>query len=195
MIRDPRVVIASQKNRWRLKQLGGGGIPGSEAIRTPFNYHPLTMTELWLRAAKVGERLLGHPRFMVLRFEDLVENPADSIAALSAFVEVEYQSGMLDVPIVGSSQRQDEGDRGFSKDSLDSWRGVLNPAEIWLIERVAAPMMRRHRYNLLQPKPGLGMLSILIRYPVHLAGVVLTNPLRAWAQTRALFSAMKRGGS
>jgi hypothetical protein len=186
LVRDPRSVIASQKNRWRRKKLGGSNIPWREIVRVWFNYHPHTMAKLWLRAADAGDGLVGHPRFLQVRFEDLVATPEEVVPAICAFVGVEFQPGMLEVPIVGSSQRQDKGQRGFSKESIESWKGTLSPAEVWMIERVAGAAMQRHGYRLSGRSPGLGAAGLLVRYPVHLAGVILSNPHRAWIQARAV---------
>ena len=60
LIRDPRAVIASQKNRWKRKKLGGTNTPWSEVVRVWMNYHPYTMTKLWMKAANAGEALKGH---------------------------------------------------------------------------------------------------------------------------------------
>lgn len=188
LIRDPRAVVASQKNRWRRKKLGGGTkVPWWEVTRVWFNYHPYTMAKLWVTAANVGDSLAGHPRFIQIRFEDLVSKPEENVVALCAFVGAVYQPAMLDVPIKGSSQRKDQGGRGFSTESVDSWKSVLSAAEVWVVERVAGAGMRTHGYELAAPSPGLAIVGLAARYFVHAIGVAVNNPRRAWIQARALF--------
>jgi len=189
LIRDPRAVIASQKNRWKRKKLGGTSTPWSEVVRVWMNYHPYTMTKLWMKAADAGEALKQHPRFFQLRFEDLVSNPEMVIADLCQFVGVDFQAAMLEVPIVGSSQRQDQGKKGFSAESVDSWRKTLDPAELWTIEKTAGELMTRYGYAPLANLPGLGIASVVARYPLHVFGVTLSNPKRAWIQARAILGA------
>ncbi|OYY94943.1 MAG: hypothetical protein B7Y41_05130 [Hydrogenophilales bacterium 28-61-23] len=186
LIRDPRAVIASQKNRWKRKKLGGSSTPWSEVLRVWMNYHPYTMAKLWVKAADAGEVLKGHPRFKQIRFEDLVSNPQTVIADLCRFIGVDFQDGMLNVPIVGSSQRRDQGKTGFSVESVDSWRKSLDPAELWMIENTAGTPMKRYNYEPTGVSPGLGVFSVFARYPLHLIGVVISNPRRAWIQVRAL---------
>jgi hypothetical protein len=186
LIRDPRAVIASQKNRWKRKKLGGTNTPWSEVVRVWLNYHPYTMAKLWMKAANAGEALKGHPRFFQLRFEDLVSNPEVTIAKLCQFVGVEFQAGMMEVPIVGSSQRQDQGKKGFSAESVDSWRKTLDPAELWTIENTAGELMSRYGYAPLAKPPGMSIATVVARYPLHILGVAFSNPRRAWIQARAL---------
>lgn len=189
LIRDPRSVVASQKNRWKRRKLGGRSTPLSEIVRVWMNYHPYTMTKLWMNAANTGEALKGHSRFIQIRFEDLITKPEETIRKLCQFIGVDFQAGMLDVPIVGSSQRKDEGRKGFSAESVDSWRNVLSAAELWTIERTAGDVMARYGYAPLAMSPGLGLAAIVARYPLHAMGVALSNPRRAWIQVRALLGA------
>lgn len=187
LIRDPRAVVASQKNRHRRRRLGASNVPVREVVRVWLNYHPVTMAKLWARAADAGDALAGHPRFMRLRFEDLIEQPDRQIRALCEFLDVPFRPAMLDVPIAGSSQRADEGGRGFSRQSLETWRNELDPAEIAIVERLTRARMARHGYVPVNPSVGPGWLAPAFRYPVHLVGVMMANPRRAWVQIKALF--------
>ena len=47
MVRDPRDVLLSQKNKWKRRYFGASGIPFREAIRSYFNYHPITISKIW----------------------------------------------------------------------------------------------------------------------------------------------------
>lgn len=46
MIRDPRSVLLSQKNKWRRKFMGDDSMPLLEALRVWINYHPITISKL-----------------------------------------------------------------------------------------------------------------------------------------------------
>lgn len=189
MIRDPRAVLASQKNRWRLRRLGGKHIPLSEAIRTWFNYHPVTMCRLWVNASEAALRLLEHPRFMILRFEDLVEDPERYVRKLCDFVGVKFEPDMLVVPQWGSSnvpRRLEK--QGISTEMLHQWEEVLTDGEVLVTEIMTRPLMGRFSYkpNSTSERRFMTLFSYMLRYPVHLAGVVLTNPRRAWIQLKAM---------
>ena len=54
MIRDPRAVLFSQKNRWRRRGLGSN-TPLYNTIRVFVNYHSYTVTNLWKKSDEIGQ--------------------------------------------------------------------------------------------------------------------------------------------
>jgi hypothetical protein len=194
LVRDPRAVLASQKNRWRRKSLGGANVPWSEVVRVWVNYHPLTMARLWVKAHQAALDLARHPRFLLLRFEDLVADPEQEVRKLCEFLGIGFERDMLEVPQVGSSNRPNrEAQKGISKDVLNRWERVLGRGEVALCERIARPLMERFSYPPLGRGCALGPAVIpqLLRYPLHLAGVLMANPRRAWIQWSALLHQRK----
>jgi hypothetical protein len=189
IVRDPRAVLASQKNRWRRKRMGVKHIPWSEVLRSWANYHPVTMGRLWVEANRVALDLIGHPRFMLLRFEDLVQGPEGEVRKICRFLGVEFERAMLDVPQVNSSNRPNLADRkGIATDVLDRWPQILSESEIAICERVTERLMKRFSYApRLQRRHALhpALVPQLLRYPLHIVGVLLTNPRRAWVQFNA----------
>lgn len=189
LVRDPRAVVASQKNRWKMRMLGASHIPVQETIRTWVNYHPVTMARLWVSATDAGLRLADHPRFRLLRFEDLLTTPEDCVRSLCDFLEVPFERDMLLVPKWGSSNVRHEGDnKGLAKDVLDNWETVLTASETEIVERISGGLMQRFDYvprSPAGPRP-VGSLRHNLSYPFHLLGVALTNPRRAVIQARAM---------
>ncbi len=190
LVRDPRAVLASQKGRWRRKWLGGANTPWPEIIRVWANYHPITISKLWKKSVEAGLCLASHPRFMSLRFEDLVSDPQSQIEKICTFIGVEYQPGMSNVPQVGSSSRHNVGDKqGISTDALQAWRNSLSPGEVAFCEGLTKAMMARYGYQPMTSKlPLLSATAISALYPLHLLGVLITNPKRAAIQLRAYFN-------
>ncbi len=189
IVRDPRAVLASQKNRWQMRRLGGKNVPLSELVRTWFNYHPFTMNKLWSKANNLAIALTGHPRFITLRFEDLVDDPSVEIQKLCDFLDLEFDQTMLDIPQYGSSTvKHGNAKTGIVKDVVNQWEKILSKGEIRYCEHAAAPLMKYFSYD---PKMtgslfSFSLLPSLLRYPVHLFGVVISNPRRAWIQLKAL---------
>jgi hypothetical protein len=190
IVRDPRAVLASQKNRWRLRKLGARNLPFSESVRTWLNYHPLTMANLWVKATQAALRLSEHPRVRIVRFEDLAERPDAEIRALCGFLGVDYEPGMSEVPHWGSSNLPHTGaGKGIAREVIDRWQGVLGAGEIRIVERAAAPLMSRFAYPFTGHEAVPARLAAawhLAVYPLCMLGVVLANPRRAWIQLAAV---------
>lgn len=148
VVRDPRDVLLSQKNKWKRKFLGGHNIPLLESIRSWSNYHPFTISKLWVSAVREGEKFKDHPQFVSVRFEDLLSSPEKTVAELCHFVGIPYEPAMLDIPHVGSSSGTDApDDLGINKKRGEAWRsGGLTNFELDVCQRAAVSEMRRWGY-------------------------------------------------
>lgn len=191
MVRDPRAVLASQKNKWRRKFLGGSGIPMLEMIRMWTNYHPITLSKLWVNANRVASNLDTHERFHVLKFEQLLESPKLALSDLCTGMGLEFENEMLDIDHIGSSHQHNISEAsGISNTTADSWRENLSPAEQWVSEKMCSEVMAHFGY--VSPKgrkiPVLSMLLLMLRFPVHVLGVALFNFKRAVIQIKSMFS-------
>ena len=186
LIRDPRAVLASQKGRWRRKFYGGSNTPWSEIVRVWVNYHPITMCKLWKKAANIGISLTDHNRFMTVRFENIVNDPQMYISNICDFLNLEYNPKMLNISKSGSSNRANIDDTvGISPDVIDAWKNKLNPGEIALCEQITESLMKQFNYPAVTSKPPIiSLLLSFALFPIHLIGVALTNPHRAWIQLR-----------
>lgn len=171
LVRDPRDVLLSQKNKWRRRFLGAKNIPLSEAFRAWVNYHPYTISKLWVSSVRTAERFKDHSQFMSLRFEDLLNNPEESIRRICAFTGLDYEENMLNVPQVGSSSGKDKPDQmGVDQNRISAWkRGGLTQTEIAVCQSVAGVEMNR-----------LGYMQEDINIPIWIKGrVIFTFILKA----------------
>jgi omega-hydroxy-beta-dihydromenaquinone-9 sulfotransferase len=192
MLRDPRAVMASQKMRWRRRQLAadGSAVPRYQSLRVWVNYHPYTVARLWSQATAAALALESHPRVTLLRFEDLVQQPEATVRRLSERLGLAYDARMLDVGQVNSSHQSAAGGarRGLHATAIDQWRKILTPTEAAIAERDCGALMDRCGYARgATPAPGAAAeLVQRLTYLAHLGGVVLVNPRRAYVQGMAL---------
>lgn len=189
IVRDPRAVLASQKNRWKLRRLGARHLPIREVVRNWVNYHPITMTRLWIKATEEALGLRGEERVMLTRFEDLAGDPEGVSRQICDFVGVDFERSMIDIPRWGSSNLQhSSSEKGISRQVVDEWKQALPAAHALICEKMAAPFMRRLGYPPEQRsvRTVFGVLPSLLYYPVHAAAVLAFNPGRAWILVRAL---------
>ncbi|MBR3371617.1 MAG: sulfotransferase [Rhodobacteraceae bacterium] len=175
MVRDPRDVLLSQKNKWRRRSMGAP-IPRFEALRAWMNYHPLTMSLLWKSAVTAGCR--PRNRVLTVRFEDLLAQPQDALREICTHIGIEYDANMLNVPQVGSSARQDQSAQsGIDKNRSEAWRnGGLSATEIAICERTNSKLMNDLGYA--PSGSNASVLAITLQkllMPVKLIGALALN--------------------
>lgn len=137
--RDPRAILASEQKK-RLAQwqrriakaraqghwLRALALRLAQPLVTPLIV--LYITTAWLRAAHLHYRYkLRYPHhYYLVKFEDLVNEPAAQVAALCHFLGLPFDPAMLTPPPVDSSFGQSS-ESGFDTGALARWRQVLKP--------------------------------------------------------------------
>lgn len=177
MVRDPRSVLASQKNKWRRKNLGSDTMPAHEVRRLRINYHPLTMCQLWNAALGAGEAYREHPQVYSVRYEDLLEDPEQTVATICRFCGLEFQEDMLQIPVASSSIRPDaKGAKGIRRASKQAWRQYLEAHEIAIVQHFCKRHMATWGYApVLLEMSLLSYLLSLLSYPFKLALALVFN--------------------
>lgn len=148
MVRDPRDVLLSQKNRWRRRSLGAVHMPLWNSLRTWSGFHPVTISMLWRGGIRAGDRFAGNPRVRRVRFEDLLEAPEKIVGGVCDTIGLTFDPAMLEVPKVGSSIEPDRPEEvGIDRSATGRWQGRLSPTEIWICQRLTARQMADHGYR------------------------------------------------
>ena len=103
------------------------------------------LAEFWAKRIRIGRRAganLGSDRYLELRYEDLVEEPARELRRVCPFLALEYREEMLDythrAPHAVLS-REWEQHRHLSKPvtkGLRNWRTEMRPSEVAVFEAV-----------------------------------------------------------
>jgi hypothetical protein len=189
VVRDPRAVLASQKDRYKIRKLGGKNVPVSEVIKLWLNYHPFSMMKLWRSATQEAQSLQDDDRFQLVRYEDLIGDPQATLQTLCAELDLEFKDEMMNVPHWGSSTVAHTASAGLSSASIDKWQSVLNGAEIAYCEACSRPERESFGYadsNSSKAKV-FGYLGMTLRLPIHVLGAVLANPGRVLTILRAIF--------
>jgi hypothetical protein len=173
-----------------MRKLGGSGVPLREIARLWVNYHPGTMMRLWLSATREAERLMQHARFLTVRYEDLVQDPQTAVAELCGKLGIEFDDAMLAVPHYGSSTVKHSASTGLSTAALEKWKRVLNGFEIRYCERKTRSERPRWSYPDCDDSGStiLGAVTFVLRWPIHVIGVVLANPKRMMILLKALLA-------
>lgn len=187
MVRDPRAVLCSQRNRWKIGNLGAE-VPIYQLLRTLVNYHPVSTSILWKKSVNVGLKIEDHPRAMTVNFDSLLQNPDIIISNLCKFIGVDYSSKMLQVPNIGSSNMMHDGNKkGIVSKVADSWKTSLPKGEIFICELITRNEMQRLGYKPISHKIwALYTFGSLFRLPFHLIGMFLVNPKFVRKQLQAM---------
>ncbi len=152
LVRDPRAVALSQKNRWRRNSLSGSNHPiFKEVLRSWANYHPYLTSKIWASCEGKSNKYTHMANFQKIRYEDLVDKPEAILASLCAWLDVEFKPTMVEIPFVGSSIRSDQSQNtGTDKSRISAWKnsGGLSATEISTIQNVAKHKMKSLGYDI-----------------------------------------------
>jgi len=148
MVRDPRDVLLSQKNKWRRRYFGASGIPFREVIRSYFNYHPITISKIWNTAIN-SAKTPKNDRIKTIRYEDLISNDKDTLLDLCKFLGIIFHEDMLKVPNIGSSTQVDNNNLlGVDKSKIRKWEnGGLISSELYICQKMCKQNMYENNYN------------------------------------------------
>lgn len=137
-IRDPRDFLVSYRDKWTIS---------TEGARLRRLYHPVLTSYLWKASARAI--LDGKSRFAsavhVLRYEDLVGEPASHLQRLCAFIGEEFDPQVLHTQFSNSST----GERftGIATRSAGRWRADLPAEDAYFAQRICGPVMERFGYT------------------------------------------------
>lgn len=149
MVRDPRDVLLSQKNKWKRRFLGASKIPFFEAFRSYANYHPVITSKI-LQVSLRKTLLLKHNlNFKIVFFEKFLDHSEETLKDICSFLSIDYNKKMLLVPMLGSSTENDVSNKFFlDKSKIFKWKkGGLNSAEIYLSELILKEFMIEFNYQ------------------------------------------------
>ncbi len=140
MLRDPRDRYAGSLQLWPSGKARAGGA----AAR-------------WLYTTGLAQRnLKKHSgRYLVVRFEDLILQPEQTLRKVCAFLEEEFDPRMLTMEGAPEHRekmiRRSHGDRGgspLSSEYIGIYRGQIPAAELVFLQTILGARMRRFGYDL-----------------------------------------------
>lgn len=148
--RDPRGIFVSalklvKDGKWGVKTRIPSKLPPKATENLLAGMMAVYILRFWRDAALLHKQYthLYPNQYLLLRFEDLLQNPETQIRKVCEFIQVPFIQAMVEeVPSIGSSftERRIMGGVGFERSVADRWRGQINPlTKTWF-----TLMTRRH---------------------------------------------------
>jgi hypothetical protein len=146
MVRDPRAVYVSDLRRRRGKPRR----PYSWLAKVPFMFQAalLIQTVIVWRGAARSHALLARrypERYLMVRFEDLLREPEDSLSRLFEFIGVPLPPDPTDVAVYARGYRA--GVKGLDHAAADRWRSQIHPLAARILTTALGSSMRRMGYG------------------------------------------------
>jgi Sulfotransferase family len=150
LVRDPRAVVASYKD-WHgaAERRGVTESPELEADRerSRRSYNAVLMSLLWrgvVRASFDALERHGPERVRIQRFEQLAAEPEAEVRELCAWLGLEFEAALLEIPVVNSSYATTGA--GVSSEPVERWRERLSPSEVGIVQSVCEPLLSQLGY-------------------------------------------------
>jgi len=148
--RDPRdVVLSKTKAAW--------------SAHRPFWMHAIIGQCQLARGRKIGKQLYGN-NFFEIKYEELIKQPEQTIRNLSVYLNIEYQSDMMNF---ANSSRElvDEKEMSWKKETFQpiqknnsgKWKENFTSKQIQYIEAVSNEAFDQLNYEKINDKSPLGM--------------------------------------
>ena len=119
------------------------------------DWQPEFFAHNWRRSTQQGfdnRARYGEARYLLLRFEDLLRRPEDTLERICAFLEIEMDRALYQPSRAGEIWAGNSmfGDRfsGISQQPIGRWRESLPPADAAVIEAIDGKWMRQLDYPL-----------------------------------------------
>lgn len=155
ILRDPRAMVASYR-QWSMREnydLYTDQKAASltlEKKRTRDSYHPVITALLWRGAARAGfkaRKAHGDDKVRVVRYEELVTSPKETLQSLTEWLGESFDASMMNVPIINSSFDDSSAGAGFHHQAIDRWKQQLSRAEQAVVRVLCAKEMRDLDYK------------------------------------------------
>ncbi|HSH22174.1 MAG TPA: sulfotransferase, partial [Candidatus Caenarcaniphilales bacterium] len=145
ILRDPRAIYVSELRRRRSHRRK----PYSWLMKVPLLFEAVMLVQttlVWAGAERRHRQLARRfpDRYMLLRFEDMVEDPDRHLRRLFDFVGVETPANATEVEVVSRGFRL--GESGLDAEAARRWRRQIDPVSDRWLKVFLGRAMRRLGY-------------------------------------------------
>jgi hypothetical protein len=131
VIRDGRDVVCSLRRQTWLK-VPAGERQTPRAVEVAIDY--------WSRRVRAGLRFRNDPKYIELKYEDLIRDPEAALRPVFAAAGLEWTPAVLQVAIDRDPSKPEQ--NAINTAALEQWRRQLSAEDKDLIEMKAGPLLR-----------------------------------------------------
>ena len=183
LLRDPRAVVASHRDFWRLAlrepDLRRRARVRSDYLRSKQQYNLVLTSLLWnstVDAAYDARRRFGDGAVFIQRYEALVAEPERAARGLATWLGLDFQDSMLGVNVVRSSAGGIDGRPGISTEPVERWRATLSPEEIAVVQAITGRALRELGYERSEVSPAPHRVAqVLLALPIDAMQALVAN--------------------
>jgi len=135
IIRDPRDNYASYR-------------------RKHADWSPEFFSQNWKRSTAAGvenQTKLGEDKYLILRYEDLVHHPKETMQKLTAFLVIDWDSSLLQPTRAGKNwggnSMFNDAFESISDKPIGRWQQELSPEDTLIIETMSGDLMNKFGYK------------------------------------------------
>ena len=140
-VREPKAVYASQG----AKYLSPGDSALSRGLTRFKQFVHINIQVSW--TGRLHRQLRDRPNYQVVRYEDMVGSPEETLRGVCDFLDLRFDEAMLSPKRYGSSFGRTAGARGVDDRSLERWRRDLSPLTVFLMDALHPVARRRFGYH------------------------------------------------
>ena len=138
--RDVRDVVASLKKRFlTLKKNPREFSHNLETKKLDKDYNLIIDSYLWAKAVKATNS--KNENIKVIKYEEFVNNPEIFLREICAWLEIEFESQMLNLKSRNSSDLALKNSQGVSNKSVGGYKKVFSSKELHLIQKYSSDQM------------------------------------------------------
>jgi hypothetical protein len=173
MVRDPRAVLLSQKNKWKIDRYGKK-LPKAEVMRMWFNYHPILISKIWNKVESEIKKYDTDSMVMKIKFEELLHNPEHVLKKICKFLDIEYTDELLNVKQIGSSNiESNKTKEGFNVDVNSLWRKKLKNIDVYWCQRINKDFIYEGNYGMVENRASLFSIMLSVFFLILKAPFIL----------------------
>lgn len=128
----------------------GRAVAQSHAARA--HKHILLAAQEWVHgntAALVNQKLLGADKHLIIKYENLLQNPETTARKICTFLDLPFEEKMLDMRIENEGKSYVK--KTFDTSKINSFQEKITPALLRKVENIQTPLLHKFGYKIINP--------------------------------------------